>query len=329
MSAEPDNRSPEWHERRRRAIGSSDIAALIGLSPWGSPYSVWADKVLGADGFDSEQMEWGRLHEPAIVDKSARRLGVEITGRHVYVQHPRYPWAASELDATWADRPAEAHGVLEVKSTRDWKWEAVPAHYEVQVQWQLETADEPEAWIGCLHAGSMLELYRVERDRKVGAALIRIAGRFWERHVAAMIPPPVDGQAATSTALARRYPTPEPALVADVSDLAADVSRLREIAGSQRALKAERAVLENRLKSALGAAETGQIDGAEVVSWHPHIRPQIDSERLRADHPQIAEDYTVRKPVRRFLIKEDTHAGREEPRQLAEGRNQRAIGNSR
>ena len=34
----------EWLAIRRTGIGSSDIAGVLGLSPWASPYTVWADK---------------------------------------------------------------------------------------------------------------------------------------------------------------------------------------------------------------------------------------------------------------------------------------------
>ena len=34
-----------WLEHRRKSIGGSDAASIIGLNPWCSPYAVWADKL--------------------------------------------------------------------------------------------------------------------------------------------------------------------------------------------------------------------------------------------------------------------------------------------
>ena len=34
----------EWLARRRSGIGGSDVAAVLGLSPWKSPRQVWLDK---------------------------------------------------------------------------------------------------------------------------------------------------------------------------------------------------------------------------------------------------------------------------------------------
>lgn len=34
----------EWLEDRRRSIGGSDAAALVGMNPCVTPYMLWADK---------------------------------------------------------------------------------------------------------------------------------------------------------------------------------------------------------------------------------------------------------------------------------------------
>ena len=33
----------EWLMRRRKTIGGSDAAGIVGLSRWASPFSVWAE----------------------------------------------------------------------------------------------------------------------------------------------------------------------------------------------------------------------------------------------------------------------------------------------
>ena len=34
----------EWLMQRRKTIGGSDAAGIVGLSKWASPFSVWAEK---------------------------------------------------------------------------------------------------------------------------------------------------------------------------------------------------------------------------------------------------------------------------------------------
>ena len=51
----------EWLERRRKTIGGSDAAGIVGLSKWASPFSVWADKTgRAAEKADTEAMRQGR-----------------------------------------------------------------------------------------------------------------------------------------------------------------------------------------------------------------------------------------------------------------------------
>ena len=55
----------EWLEHRRRSVGGSDAAAIVGLNGWASPYSVWAEKT-------------GRL--PPKEDNEAMRQGRDLEG---------------------------------------------------------------------------------------------------------------------------------------------------------------------------------------------------------------------------------------------------------
>ena len=62
--------SPQWHEQRRAALGGSEIAAVLGLSPFESKFALWHRKAgLTEPIDDSPEMEWGRRLEAAIRDK--------------------------------------------------------------------------------------------------------------------------------------------------------------------------------------------------------------------------------------------------------------------
>ena len=89
----------EWLMRRRKTIGGSDAAGIVGLSKWASPFSVWADKTgRAAEKEDTEAMRQGRDLE----DYVARRW-MEETGKRVYrlpamLYHPKYPFAHADVD---------------------------------------------------------------------------------------------------------------------------------------------------------------------------------------------------------------------------------------
>lgn len=66
----------EWHEQRRAGIGGSDVAALLGLSKWKSPYQLFLEKTGNAPPQeDNEAMYWGRMLEPVIRDAYEEKTG--------------------------------------------------------------------------------------------------------------------------------------------------------------------------------------------------------------------------------------------------------------
>ena len=34
----------DWLKERQKGIGGSDVAAILGMSPWRTPYQVWEEK---------------------------------------------------------------------------------------------------------------------------------------------------------------------------------------------------------------------------------------------------------------------------------------------
>jgi putative phage-type endonuclease len=300
----------EWLEWRTRGIGASDIAGILGNSPWASPYSVWTSKRgFGADGTSGnvEAMRWGGLLEDAILDETARRLDIRIISRQERVEYPEWPIARATLDGRYySDTDPEDHGVIEVKTTSTPVWHEVPEYYEAQVQWQLFITGEPRAWLPCLHMGRRLSLWQIDADPEIGRAMIEVARSFWDRYVSAGIAPNVDGTAATSAAIAARYTAPAPDVVVDVDHLAADVDQLRLIRDAIKDLSATKDDIENRLKDALGdEGEAGAIDGQIAFTWRrSRDYPKIDEDLLREKYPREAAECTsMVRGSRRFLLK--------------------------
>ncbi|MDQ3578214.1 MAG: YqaJ viral recombinase family protein, partial [Actinomycetota bacterium] len=53
--------SPEWHAARAQGLGGSEIAAVLGLSPWESRFSLWHRKTGTASPVvENDIMYWGK-----------------------------------------------------------------------------------------------------------------------------------------------------------------------------------------------------------------------------------------------------------------------------
>ena len=67
-----------WLQERRTGIGGSDVPAILGISPYGSPYSVWADKLgLLPERECSEAMRQGADLEAYVSRRFCEETGLK------------------------------------------------------------------------------------------------------------------------------------------------------------------------------------------------------------------------------------------------------------
>lgn len=298
----------EWHEWRSRGLGASDIAGILGISPWASPWSVWADKAgLLLPREPSEIMEFGKRAEAMIGPWFHDRTGLYVVGEQTWCSHPEHTWARATVDAFIAETdtpsPDELVGVGEWKTegaTRD--WETVPAHYQCQAQWAMFVTGLPRTWFAVLH-GRRFRVYELERDDEDIAFMFQRAEEFWINHVLTGEPPPVDGSEATSAALAEVY--------GEATDAAVEVEdwlpgALVEAKAHLKAAEADVDRLSNALRAAMGEATTATVGGQRVATWKPQERKGVDVKRLEADHPALVEKYRTTSQFRVLRLSKET-----------------------
>lgn len=166
-----DSNSPEWHALRLRGIGGSDVAGIVGLSPWNSPFKVWAVKTgrMDDDFTPSEAAEWGNRLEPIIIDKLEEQFPEYKIYRNVgtWANNER-PWQLANPDALY-ETPDGRLGVIEIKTSRyedDWLSGQPPVHYQTQVQWYSQALglDAPII-VAALFSGSKFRVFEVESDK--------------------------------------------------------------------------------------------------------------------------------------------------------------------
>ncbi len=263
----------EWKAARRRGVTASEIAVILGISPYDSAFNLYWKK-LGElpDDFDNTAMSLGRHLEPWIADQWA----ADHPGCHVGVtglwQSAERPWQLATPDRyVWDKSRADADGdaLLEIKSSGTYEgWgeagtDQIPAYYRAQVLWQLDTLGLPEADVTCffLHTRSRRD-YRLAYDL-ADVQLMRAAAVDFMEQVERRIAPPIDGHDATLTALKALNPKVEDAEVQVPTMLALDYEAACE---AVRLAKADKALLENRLRDLMGAAKYAVHAGQKVAT---------------------------------------------------------------
>jgi putative phage-type endonuclease len=211
---------------RSSYLGATDIAAIVGVSPWATPIDVYRAKVEGIDKDAGNAARLGLLLEPIIVEEYERQEGVK-TRRLNEVTHRAYPFIKGHPDRIVVGTDGIMDAKAYLHSQREWGEPGtadVPPHVTVQMQVYMGLMGR--AWADVvLFSGSLpLKVYRVPADPVLYDQLVAVAVEFWERHVLLRVPPVVDGTDSYRRYLEQRYPrdeekevvaTPETALLVD------------------------------------------------------------------------------------------------------------------
>lgn len=306
-----DEERTAWLDWRRGGLGASDISAVLGLSPWDSPWSLWAEKVGLTPPKDSnESMDFGRYAEHMIRPWFQDRTGLVVRGGQQWCTHPDISWALATPDGDVHDPGTDLLlGGLEIKT--DWQsfsgWDEVPAYYQCQGQWQMFVRGQERVWFPTMH-GRRLEVYELERDDADIALLVERATEFWETHVLGGVPPLVDGSDATLRALQQVYPDHTPGTTVELDQVGRAAVRLLDQArAAKREADADEKAAKARLASLMGDAEEGLEDGKRIVSYRSQDSTRLDGKTLRAELPDVAAKYertTSTRVMRTHLPKE-------------------------
>ena len=288
----------EWLELRKKGIGGSDIAGILGLSKWQSPLSLYLDKVSenrSMDDEENEYIEWGNTLEPIIRDKFPAKFR-KVTGKKITVQEYSYMMQSKEhsfmlanIDGVvtpnedydfkiqvsedeWQDFfiPAGLTGGLEIKTVsgftaKNWKSNALPDGYFLQTQHYMAVTGLPYFWVVALIDKKMVWRY-VPRDEEIISIIIEKEKQFWENHVLAKIPPAPIGMDADADSLKMLYPEEIKEKSLDLSNMAEKRLRYKEITEEIKLLQKEQNAIKQEFMAALGDAEIAFV-GDKKVTW--------------------------------------------------------------
>jgi putative phage-type endonuclease len=295
-----------FREKRRKGIGGSDIAALFGLSKWGSPLSVYLEK-LGESGDDdldeNEFIFWGNALEPVIADRFAKETGKELRVLEETIVSKNHNFMLAHIDR---DVVGESAG-LEVKTASQYKlgeWEgSVPTPYMLQCQHYMYVTEATHWYLAVLIGGNTFKHFVVKRDDELIEMIIDKCDKFWNGNVLKRVPP--EATQLDSDLLSNLYSFSSADSVANLDSLSSEIARLDETNGIIRELESKRKLIENRIKSEMGESELG-YSGDYELSWKPRTTNRIDVQRLKKEAPDVYSGFLKESQTRFFSIKKSS-----------------------
>ena len=297
----------EAQPERSSYLGSSDIAAVMGLSPWKTRLDVYLEKIGNAPPLDEDKakiFKRGKRMEPLVSEMLAEEYGWDIVARNARYIDPEFQWMGCEIDAE-TDIDGERVNI-EIKTVHpfaaakfgDADTDEVPVEYAAQAMYSLMITGRKLCKFGVLVGSDNLSTYEVVRDEETIIGMRAAAVEFWNNHVLARIPPDPVNLPDIYKLMRRDKGGTQIEANDQTASMVEEYARLSAMSKDADA-KAEE--LRFRIGSYMLGVERMQNkdapgrhallrNGAEILTISLQEQTRIDTKALKALYPQIAEE---------------------------------------
>lgn len=296
----------EWIElRKKMGIGGSDAGAVLGMNPYKSAYTLWAEKTGRIPEFEGNlTTEVGSYLEEFVARLFVNETGKKVRRENKMLVNTDYDFAFGDVDRVLVGENA----VLEIKTTnslpamRKFKNGEYPEQWYCQAVHYMAVGGYDRAYIAVLINCREFKTFTIERDEAEIEALMNQEKSFWEL-VKTQTPPMADGSDSTSETLTTIYPDSNGNAVSLMA-YEEDLKQYMTFSSLMDDIKKQREEIANRIKSFMGEAGRGESNKFKVT-WSSSIRSTFDHKRFAQEHPQMnLTDYYKSTPTRTFKINE-------------------------
>lgn len=282
-----------FEEFRAKGIGGSDIAAILGKSPWASPLDIYLSKIGEKKMEETAATKEGKRLEPVILDWYADTHHVTLE-RSLAIIDKTNPIIRGNLDARLPTK------IIEAKSSRkrnQWGVEhdrngAIPVYYLTQVAYYASIVDVESVDIAVRFAFNY-EVFTYHRNYKLEELLRSKALEFWEKYVV------------------RRHP-PEFSTLSDFKSYSRATSgksiyidnRMRLLFTKKKQLYKESKETELAIKKIIGDNEIVKDENDNTLATYKNCETnRFDTEEFKKDHLPFYKKYQKKAVYRRLLIR--------------------------
>ena len=301
----------EWLQHREQGIGSSEVATILGLNPWETPYQLWRRK-KGLDKGKSETfaMKAGHYLEDAVSmfwhDETGRDIIKRSAGDWLMVNTEK-PFMRVSPDRTyWLSGMPHNNankGILECKTTQmRVDPDDLPKYWFCQVQYQLGVAEYEQGSLAWLSQGREFGYKDISLVPDFFAWICEEVTKFWIDNVQGNIEP--EAQSVEDVLL--RYNRHTDGKILEVSDdIFTTCNDLKALKEQIAKLDEHKEELETKIKMCFADAEAISYGGQTIATWKaPKPSERFDAKAFAKAHPDLAKEFTaVSQGARRFLLK--------------------------
>lgn len=258
----------EWLKEREYGIGASEVGAILGLSPFETPFSLWLKKT-GQVPRDEENnaMRMGHLLEPVVAqlweDATGQKV-IKASAADIIYVHPEYDFMRATPDRIVRGRKK----LLECKTTiSDVDEDDLFPHWIAQVQYQMYVTGIHDADLAWLVKGRFFGYQNIEYDAEFAEFIAERVKEFWNDCVIGGNEPElisVDDFATKGS---------EPGKDVEADDKAlGEILSLRKVNELLSRDETEANSLKDSIKLYMGDAESVSYDGKILATWKSGAR---------------------------------------------------------
>lgn len=290
----PVNRD-EWLKQRSKGLGGSDAGAVVGLNPYKSAYTLWAEKTGQISNVveENEAIRLGNDLEDYVAKRFAERENKRVKRSSYCYQSKEFPFMRANVDRLIVGENA----ALECKTANpfkdgDYSNDIIPPAYYCQCLHYMAVCGFDRMYLAVLVFQKGFYTYVIDRGNEAVEAdiqaLIKAESEFWKL-VENGTAPDVDGSESTSNTLKQLHKD-ELKTVFDLTEYDEKLDEIQELKEQQKELKTRQKTLENELKEVLIGCDYGQ-SSIYNVSAKVTTSSRFDTDKFKKENLKIYNSY--------------------------------------
>ena len=261
----------EWLKEREYGIGASEVGAILGLSPFETPFSLWLKKTKQVEPDPENQaMKMGHLLEPVVAQLWEEATGekvIKASAADIIYVHPEYDFMRATPDRVVRGRKK----LLECKTTvTDVDGDDIFPHWLAQCQFQMYVTGIHDVDLAWLVKGRYFGYINVPYDPEFAEFIAERVKEFWNDCVVGGKEPDL----ISVNDFAMKGSDPGTTIDADEETLSHIISAVK-LNADIAAAEAARDAHKDAVKLYMGESETLTVNGKAIATWKTGARGRI------------------------------------------------------
>lgn len=300
-------------KERGSYLGGYDASAILGVSKYGTPLSVWLEKTGQTKPQQGSNlaMELGLYLEPFVLAKAEQELNAVITNHQDFITHPDHDFICGHIDGLCTINGDLV--LIDAKTTSAYNKHNFgddldptnPALWQIYHYFSC-LPDVKYGYIVALIGNTDLRFIKIGRNQNVIDGLVKLETDFWNNYVLTGTPPPAEKLTADDAKnVIALFPTVDDDVIETddltVTTMLSDLSQVKAMIKTYTAKEKE---LQVKLGFFLGG-HSGCKAGKYSYTWKDQTTSRVSTDRLREKYPEIAKELTTTTTSRVFRLKEE------------------------